>query len=269
METAREEDPELSAIRELFGQLPVHFGNREWTTAESIKIACDKPYAAQSFTHPELRELLLRVAGESGAISGKRLGKWLSKISGRVVAAHRLEMRADPSHGNRFSLRPAPQGALTRMGVWGLLGVRFSTPIVTVTDSFLLRNERNPRNPRNPRGVRVCAPAVAGRLPAIGRECDRIEDCSASKGKEARRPFRGLPGVIEVFMIPQFEGRRPPPTQEKYLGWAADDFVPTVNLKLGSNHRGAASIALFEDFQVFMPRGGVERLQRSALGRGS
>ena len=117
METAREEDPELSAIRELFGQLPDHFGEREWTTAELVKTACDKPYAAQ-FTHPELRELLLRVAGEGGKVSGKRLGKFLSKISGRVVGGVRLEMRPDRSHGNRFSLRPAPRvGAHTDGGL--------------------------------------------------------------------------------------------------------------------------------------------------------
>ena len=124
METAREEDPELSAIRELFGQLPDHFGEREWTTAELVKTACDKPYAAQ-FTHPELRELLLRVAGEGGKVSGKRLGKFLSKISGRVVSGFRLEMRPDRSHGNRFSLRPAPRGGAHTDGGLGAFGGQF------------------------------------------------------------------------------------------------------------------------------------------------
>jgi hypothetical protein len=32
-----------------------------------------------------LRELLLRVAGENGEISERRLEQWLTKISGRVV----------------------------------------------------------------------------------------------------------------------------------------------------------------------------------------
>jgi hypothetical protein len=41
----------------------------------------------------------------------------------------------------------------------------------------------------------------------------------------------------------------------------ADDFVPTVDRKLGCDHCGAASIALFEDFQEIMPCGGVERLK--------
>ena len=125
MEAVREEAPELMAIRELFAQLPEHLADREWTTAELIKIACDRPIPGQDFKHPELRELLLRVAGEGGLVSGKRLGKWLSKISGRVVDGFRLEIKRDPSHGNRFSLRPAPRGAAYTDGGFGGLGGSF------------------------------------------------------------------------------------------------------------------------------------------------
>ena len=39
------------------------------------------------------------------------------------------------------------------------------------------------------------------------------------------------------------------------VGGIADDFVPTVDRKLGGDHRGAASVALFEDFQEIMARG--------------
>ena len=59
METAREEDPELSAIHELFGQLPNHFGDKEWTTAELIKIACERDgqivpgFKLPDFKHPK------------------------------------------------------------------------------------------------------------------------------------------------------------------------------------------------------------------------
>src|SRR3981081_1966007 len=41
----------------------------------------------------------------------------------------------------------------------------------------------------------------------------------------------------------------------------ADNFVPAVDGELGSDHRGAASVAFLEDFQEIMPGGGVERLQ--------
>jgi putative DNA primase/helicase len=106
MEIAREEDPELAAIRELFAMWRKHAREREtWTASELIKVACSRPNGVD-FKFSELRDLLLRVAGEGGAVSGKRLGKWLSRISGRVVDGLRLEMKRDASHGNRFLLRP-------------------------------------------------------------------------------------------------------------------------------------------------------------------
>lgn len=110
METAREEDPELSAIRELFE----HWRERlilssGYTTNTIVRTACDRE-ASNHFTgpgdfkHPEFRDLLLRQAGDGGAVNTRRLGKWLSRIKGRVVDGYRIEMREDGSHGNRFSL---------------------------------------------------------------------------------------------------------------------------------------------------------------------
>ncbi|SFM97961.1 PriCT-2 domain-containing protein [Methylobacterium pseudosasicola] len=111
METAREEDPELSAIRELFGQWREHLSlSSGYTTNAIIKAACEKgpgssfDYNVQEFRAPEFRDLLLRQAGEGGAVNSRRLGKWLSRIKGRVVSGHRIEMREDGSNGNRFSL---------------------------------------------------------------------------------------------------------------------------------------------------------------------
>ncbi len=85
------------------------------------------------------------------------------------------------------------------MGVWGLLGVSFISFYITVTDSFLLRNERNPQNHPNPQGVWARAPRpVAGRPPRSGAHVLKKEIRSASKGKEAQKPFPGLPGVYEL-----------------------------------------------------------------------
>jgi hypothetical protein len=111
MEAARQEDPELAAIRELFVLWGEHLGDlAAMTTSEIIKFACERSFPGSAFNRPEFRDLLLRVAGEGGAVSPKRLGKWLSKIAGRVVNELRLEMKTDRSHGNRFALRPAPEG---------------------------------------------------------------------------------------------------------------------------------------------------------------
>ncbi|MGH1571756.1 hypothetical protein ACRAWG_15095 [Methylobacterium sp. P31] len=112
METARDEDPELSAIRELFGHWREHLTLSSGYTANTIiRTACEKGLGSydqtSAFQAPEFRDLLLQQAGDGGAVSSRRLGKWLAKISGRVVDEHRLEMRVDGSNGNRFSLCPA------------------------------------------------------------------------------------------------------------------------------------------------------------------
>lgn len=111
METAREEDPELAAIRELFEHWREHLKlSSGYTTNAITKTACEKragasfDYSVQDFIAPEFRDLLLRQAGDGGAVNSRRLGKWLSKIKGRVVGGYRIEMKEDGSHGNRFSL---------------------------------------------------------------------------------------------------------------------------------------------------------------------
>ncbi|WP_132250217.1 PriCT-2 domain-containing protein [Methylobacterium segetis] len=111
MEQAREEDPELSAIRELFGHWREHLSlSSGYTTNAIIKTAVEKrpgtsfDYSVQDFVAPEFRDLLLRQAGDGGAVNSRRLGKWLARIKGRVVDGHKIEMREDGSHGNRFTL---------------------------------------------------------------------------------------------------------------------------------------------------------------------
>jgi hypothetical protein len=102
MDSARDEDPELGDIRELFGLWPDYFDlDQKVTTGQIIELACQAP-AANDFNRHPLKELLLGVAGDRdggrGGISGKRLGWWLRGISGRVEPGHRLSMdRLDKS----------------------------------------------------------------------------------------------------------------------------------------------------------------------------
>ena len=111
METARDEDPELSAIRELFGHWRKHLSiSSGYTTNAIIKTACEKQpgssfdYGTVDFVDPEFRDLLLRQAGDGGAVNSRRLGKWLARIGGRVVDGNWIHVRVDGSNGNRFSL---------------------------------------------------------------------------------------------------------------------------------------------------------------------
>lgn len=111
MNAARDEDPELMAIRELFAhwqkRMSLHEG---YTSNKVIGVACEQPFGGSGFLYPEFRDLLLRMAGDGGAVSSRRLGKWLARINGRVVNGHRLVMKVDPSNGNRFALVPNEPG---------------------------------------------------------------------------------------------------------------------------------------------------------------
>jgi hypothetical protein len=92
METARDEDPELSDIREFFDLWVAYLDlDQDYTTARIIEIACATP-APNDFNPPTFKQFLLRVAAESDAVSAKRLGWWLRRISGRVVNDYRLLM---------------------------------------------------------------------------------------------------------------------------------------------------------------------------------
>jgi hypothetical protein len=106
METARMEDPELMSIRELFGHWREQLGmDSPCTTNEVIQVACGRTIGGTEFLLPEFRDVLLRVAGDGGAVSSRRLGRWLSRISGRIVDGCRLVMRTDSSHGNKLFLQ--------------------------------------------------------------------------------------------------------------------------------------------------------------------
>jgi hypothetical protein len=49
------------------------------------------------------------------------------------------------------------------------------------------------------------------------------------------------------------------------VSWIADDFMPAVDGKLGGDHRGAAAVTVFEDFQEIMASGSIERLQAPVI----
>jgi putative DNA primase/helicase len=62
------------------------------TTKDLIDYAIEKTnegysvsYSKQEFTHPELREALLIVAGDGGSINSRRLGSWLGSNENRLV----------------------------------------------------------------------------------------------------------------------------------------------------------------------------------------
>jgi hypothetical protein len=100
MERARAEDPvlaRLAMVMELWAKI---LKDARVTPSEIIAAATMKGGSqavpglgiipGDQFKHPEFREALLEVAGESGNINGMRLGKWLGKNCGRLVNGRRL-----------------------------------------------------------------------------------------------------------------------------------------------------------------------------------
>jgi hypothetical protein len=121
METAREEDPELSAIRELFAlwQAELNLGV-DYTASDLIRLASERTPERTSERTPErtsepsggklvrplLRDFLFdKAAGKGGEISAQRLGTWLATIAGRPADGFRLSVRRTVGHGSQFALR--------------------------------------------------------------------------------------------------------------------------------------------------------------------
>jgi putative DNA primase/helicase len=92
MEAVRDEDPELSDTREFFGLWLDYELDLDtlYTTSRIIEIAC-AARLPNDFNPRLFEQFLLRVAGDKGGgVSAQRLGMWLRRICGRVVAGHRL-----------------------------------------------------------------------------------------------------------------------------------------------------------------------------------
>jgi putative DNA primase/helicase len=82
MEKAREDDPELTELRQVIGAWHHHFGDAP-STARSV---ADHAFGSDLEPgHTGLRDALMAVAGERGGINTKRFGKWLLKHEGRIV----------------------------------------------------------------------------------------------------------------------------------------------------------------------------------------
>jgi putative DNA primase/helicase len=94
MEEMREEDAELTAIREFFALWPAYMmmstplASHPYTVTRMIELACEQKPG--NFNSLDLKLFFLQVAQTRGEISPGRLGLWLKRISGRIVDGLRL-----------------------------------------------------------------------------------------------------------------------------------------------------------------------------------
>ncbi|MGY3551196.1 toprim domain-containing protein [Bradyrhizobium sp. USDA 4469] len=95
MEKARQGDPKREALRAVMHQWHDAIGGERTTVADLIKhaIATEATigYGKPAFLHEGLREALLTVAGQGGAINSRVLGKWLAAHQDRIVDGMRFQ----------------------------------------------------------------------------------------------------------------------------------------------------------------------------------
>jgi len=105
METARDDDPELAELREFLtawrGAIPLGEGP---TVQMLVDTAMGRSETimdeATDIRHSELRDVLLRIAGQRGEIDTRRLGQWLYAREGRIIDGYRLK-RGGTAGGGR------------------------------------------------------------------------------------------------------------------------------------------------------------------------
>jgi len=89
MDQVREADPRLEAPTMVIEQWQAVLSERRVSAKEVIDAAVEQRQASfagrPEFLHPDFREALLAVAGDGGAINGRRLGKWLSANQNRII----------------------------------------------------------------------------------------------------------------------------------------------------------------------------------------
>ncbi len=104
MEAAREDDPELGELREMVDAWVKSLGSNSAYTVRQVADEIAREYRTElgdhdQYVHPELREAVMRIAGDRGAVNTKRLGKWFLAREGRIVENHRFKRAAQQGHG--------------------------------------------------------------------------------------------------------------------------------------------------------------------------
>jgi putative DNA primase/helicase len=126
MEAAREDDPELSELREMISVWRAAFGSVSTTCKAAIAAMTEKvakpdddgeasQYASKTeIRYPDLQPMFLQVAGVRGSVDAKKLGTWLKNREGKIVGKDRFERDGMTDGAARWKLRSVDQNRNTR-----------------------------------------------------------------------------------------------------------------------------------------------------------
>ena len=103
VETAREDDPELTALRDIIANWQAAIGTGTLTTTRHVIETANAKSVnydgeAPALLWPDFRDCLINAAGNKGVIDPVRLGKWLMSREGRIVNGLRLKRGAPDTH---------------------------------------------------------------------------------------------------------------------------------------------------------------------------
>ncbi len=113
MQTARDEDPILREINDVFGEWEQVIGlDKVLSVTEIIKMAEEIEYeyednngyqkrTPKGAVNPAFRDALMAICRDRAGLSSRRLGRWLVRNKGRPVSGRRIEGRYD-SHRKTF-----------------------------------------------------------------------------------------------------------------------------------------------------------------------
>jgi putative DNA primase/helicase len=110
MEKAREEDPQLMEIKEVFGQWEECLSLDTKYTTRAIVARSEEDFGNSDYRFPDLHDAMMKVAGNGGRISSKSLGRWLMRNQGRVVNSLKIISFPDEKNGNKYALVSADEG---------------------------------------------------------------------------------------------------------------------------------------------------------------
>jgi len=100
MESARQDDPVTASLRSVLAHWHSAIGD-SWKSAAEVKQTAESRMF-DSLAHPEFNEALKEVAEDRrGDISARRLGKFLARYKGRVIAGLKLTDRDDTHAGSK------------------------------------------------------------------------------------------------------------------------------------------------------------------------
>ena len=117
METARDDDPELSELREIIAVWRVSLPVNSPLTCKQIndhseaRRRDEEDRLTTEYCWPELRELLTKLAGDRTGINTNRLGARIRQHVGRIVDGHRIARVAVENPVAQWKLEAVKHGS--------------------------------------------------------------------------------------------------------------------------------------------------------------